>query len=136
MRTFAQIPGSLLDVGEAQEGLVTAGQCDEHGVGSSRRTRLVRSGRWTAVTRGVFDTCPVRPTWPGSAAAAGCSSSRWTGFDWHDGSVRGAARDRYRDNDFARQGVDVLRFAAEHVRREVVGRDVARFLSSRRVSRS
>ncbi|PRZ06543.1 hypothetical protein BCE75_10616 [Isoptericola sp. CG 20/1183] len=361
MRTFAPIPESLLAVAEAQEGLVAGRQCDEHGVGSSRRSRLVRSGRWLAVTRGVFDTCAVRPAqrtvelvparpvppllvsedvpgrsrtareaalrrrspadllhdhrrrraawagllayggaaiavgtsalalhgiegvpgritpqvtlpdasarrqhpgvvlrqfddgmtvvpfgddrsagrhlasvewalaqsvpelWPASALAvldsalrlealdrAGLerahdhargrrgvaarhvaweladgrsaspleSAGRWQchewdvlpdtlqlpvldpdgrllgvgdlawfrgggrvlvvemdGFDWHDGSARGAARDRDRDNDFARHGVDVLRFAAEHVRRDVVGRDVSRFLSARRASR-
>ncbi|WP_277209705.1 hypothetical protein [Isoptericola croceus] len=61
MRTFAPVPPSLLAVAEAQEGLLSAEQCESHGVGSSRRSRLVRSSHWRAVTRGVVDTIPVAP---------------------------------------------------------------------------
>ncbi|GAA1710273.1 hypothetical protein GCM10009809_03270 [Isoptericola hypogeus] len=59
MRTFADIPALLLAVAAAQEGLLSAEQCDRHGVGSARRSRLVRAGRWMAVTRGVVDTIVV-----------------------------------------------------------------------------
>ncbi|WP_407316910.1 hypothetical protein UQW22_10615 [Isoptericola halotolerans] len=61
MRTFAQLPTGLMRTAEAQEGLLSAGQCDLHGVGSSRRSRLVRAGRWRAVTRGVVDTIATEP---------------------------------------------------------------------------
>ncbi|GAA1991060.1 hypothetical protein GCM10009718_31000 [Isoptericola halotolerans] len=61
MRTFAQLPDALTWTAEAQEGLLSAHQCDLHGVGSSRRSRLVQAGRWRAVTRGVVDTIPTDP---------------------------------------------------------------------------
>ncbi|WP_251152142.1 endonuclease domain-containing protein [Cellulosimicrobium sp. Marseille-Q4280] len=56
MRTPTAVPAELLVVAEAQEGLLSASQCDEHGVGSHRRARLVEKGRWCRVTHAVFDT--------------------------------------------------------------------------------
>lgn len=61
MRTLAAVPAELLAVAEPQEGLVSARQCDEHGVGSHRRSRLVSQGRWRRVTHGVFDTVATAP---------------------------------------------------------------------------
>ncbi|MCB7134984.1 type IV toxin-antitoxin system AbiEi family antitoxin domain-containing protein [Cellulosimicrobium marinum] len=62
MRTLTAVPAELLAVASAQEGLLSAAQCDEHGVGAHRRGRLVAQGRWTRPTRGVYDTrtTPVR----------------------------------------------------------------------------
>jgi len=61
MRTLAPIPELLLAVAAAQEGLLSAAQCDRQGVNSARRTRLVRAGRWGHVTRGVLDTVAIPP---------------------------------------------------------------------------
>ncbi|MFE6971737.1 hypothetical protein [Isoptericola sp. NPDC057653] len=61
MRTLAPVPPLLQDLADAQEGLLSAQQCERHGVGASRRSRLVAAGRWLAVTRGVVDTVAVPP---------------------------------------------------------------------------
>ncbi|MFI2103355.1 hypothetical protein ACH436_08695 [Isoptericola sp. NPDC019693] len=61
MRTLSGIPALLQDVADAQEGLLASSQCERHGVGASRRSRLVAAGRWHPVTRGVFDVVPVLP---------------------------------------------------------------------------
>ncbi len=61
MRTHAAVPPLLQDVADAQEGLLSARQCDRHGVGASRRSRLVAAGLWQAVARGVVDTVAVPP---------------------------------------------------------------------------
>lgn len=56
MRTPSTLPEALLHVALGQEGLVSAAQCDEHGVRSPRRSRLVAQRSWARVTRGVYDT--------------------------------------------------------------------------------
>jgi len=71
MRTLARIPPLLQDLADAQEGLLSAQQCERHGVGASRRSRLVAAGRWSAVTRGVVDTVAVPPTARVAADAPG-----------------------------------------------------------------
>lgn len=58
MRTLTAVPTDLITVARTQEGLVSAAQCAEHGVGGHRRARLVEQRRWRHVTRGVFDTAP------------------------------------------------------------------------------
>ncbi|MFD2028697.1 type IV toxin-antitoxin system AbiEi family antitoxin domain-containing protein [Promicromonospora aerolata] len=81
----------LLQLARRQAGLVSSGQCDAHGVTNGRRRRLVATGRWQRVTRGVFDTgCSepglhpydrsrLRSAWlallayPGSAAVGACA---------------------------------------------------------------
>lgn len=59
MRTLTAVPTELLAVAGLQEGLVSAQQCTEHGVGAHRRSRLVEQRRWRRLMRGVFDTDPV-----------------------------------------------------------------------------
>lgn len=59
MRTLTPVPAELLVLADSQEGLLSASQCDEHGVGSHRRARLVEKGRWRRVTHAVFDTVVV-----------------------------------------------------------------------------
>lgn len=61
MRHLSPVPEELLVVARRQEGLVSAAQCDEHGLRSHRRSRLVEQRRWTQVTRGVYDIDPVPP---------------------------------------------------------------------------
>lgn len=61
MRTPSPLPEALLHVARRQEGLVSAAQCDEHGVRSPRRSRLVEQRSWARVTRGAYDTDPVPP---------------------------------------------------------------------------
>lgn len=56
MRTLTAVPSELLAVAGRQAGLVSAAQCDEHGVDAHRRSRLVDQRRWSRLTRGVFDT--------------------------------------------------------------------------------
>lgn len=56
MRPPAPVPPELLRLAERQEGLLSAGQCNEAGVGERRREVLVRRGAWSRVTRGVFAT--------------------------------------------------------------------------------
>ncbi|MBD5785821.1 hypothetical protein IF650_06465 [Cellulosimicrobium terreum] len=56
MRTLTAVPAELLAVAGSQEGLVSAHQCDEHGLGSHRRARLVDQRRWRTVTHTVYDT--------------------------------------------------------------------------------
>ncbi|WP_141389893.1 hypothetical protein [Cellulosimicrobium cellulans] len=59
MRTVTAVPPELLALAGAQEGLLSAQQCDAHGVGSHRRSRLVGQGRWCRVTHAVLDTIPT-----------------------------------------------------------------------------
>lgn len=59
MRTVTDVPPELLTLAGAQEGLLSARQCAEHGVGSHRRSRLVSQGRWHRVTHAVLDTIPT-----------------------------------------------------------------------------
>ncbi|GAA1402007.1 hypothetical protein [Oerskovia paurometabola] len=61
MRHLSPVPEELLVVARRQEGLVSAAQCEEHGLRSHRRSRLVEQRRWTQVTRGVYDIDPVPP---------------------------------------------------------------------------
>ncbi|MBE7699747.1 hypothetical protein H9623_05410 [Oerskovia sp. Sa1BUA8] len=61
MRPLSPLPEPLLTVAYRQEGLVSAAQCDANEVRSHRRSRLVEQRRWSRVTRGVYDTNPVRP---------------------------------------------------------------------------
>lgn len=61
MRTVATVPSELLTLAGTQEGLLSAQQCDEHGVGSHRRSRLVSQGRWQKVTHAVLDTIVAPP---------------------------------------------------------------------------
>jgi hypothetical protein len=53
------IPARLIRLARRQAGLVSAGQCDEAGVGASRRSELVARDEWRRVSRGVFDTGEV-----------------------------------------------------------------------------
>ncbi|SEE90646.1 type IV toxin-antitoxin system AbiEi family antitoxin domain-containing protein [Ruania alba] len=52
---ISSLPLALYRHARCQEGLVTHHQCDEHGISHDVRTRLVRSGQWRRVTRGVYD---------------------------------------------------------------------------------
>ncbi|MGE9350507.1 hypothetical protein ACQP60_13665 [Isoptericola variabilis] len=61
MRVPAELPASLLALATAQEGLLSAQQCERHDVGRSRRAGWLRAGRWRAVARGVVDTIAVPP---------------------------------------------------------------------------
>ena len=61
VRTLADVPAELLALAASQEGLLSAAQCDEHGVTAHRRSRLVAHGRWSRPTRGVVDTSPTPP---------------------------------------------------------------------------
>lgn len=54
------MPRSLLTLASRQEGLLSAAQCDDAGVSTTRRGRLVANGEWARVTRGVFDVDPRR----------------------------------------------------------------------------
>ncbi|MFI2489864.1 type IV toxin-antitoxin system AbiEi family antitoxin domain-containing protein [Promicromonospora kroppenstedtii] len=56
MRSAAGLPPPLLEVARGQGGLVSAAQCEEHGVLTSRRSRLVAAGTWKRPARGVYDT--------------------------------------------------------------------------------
>ena len=61
MRPLKPLPPQLANVVTRQEGLVSAAQLDRLGVNASWRHRLVRQGRLTHVTHGVYDTDPVPP---------------------------------------------------------------------------
>jgi hypothetical protein len=50
------VPPALLQRARAQEGLLSVRQCHEAGITDARLHRLVRQGRWTRPTRGVYDT--------------------------------------------------------------------------------
>ncbi|WP_265522969.1 type IV toxin-antitoxin system AbiEi family antitoxin domain-containing protein [Oerskovia flava] len=50
------MPPALETVASAQEGLVSTAQCRAAGVSADRLARLVRSGGWSRVTRGVYDS--------------------------------------------------------------------------------
>jgi hypothetical protein len=58
MRRAAPVPLSATVLAARQEGLLSVRQCDEEGIDSDRRDRLVRSGVWTRPARGVVDTEP------------------------------------------------------------------------------
>jgi hypothetical protein len=60
MRVVLPPPRSLLTLAARQEGLLSSAQCDDAGVISNRRARLIASGSWARVTRGVFDVEPLR----------------------------------------------------------------------------
>lgn len=60
-RPVAPPPPDLLAVATAQEGLLSARQCEEHSLCSARRRRLVTAGAWVQVTHAVFDTDPTPP---------------------------------------------------------------------------
>lgn len=69
MRTLAPLPAELLRVASLQEGLLSAAQCEEHGVTAHRRSRLVAQRRWSRPTHAVYDTEVTPPqvrTGPGS----------------------------------------------------------------------
>lgn len=51
-----ELPGDLAIIAEAQAGLITTAQCRELGVSLTRVARLLDSGAWKRVTRGVYDT--------------------------------------------------------------------------------
>ncbi|MFH5824994.1 hypothetical protein [Georgenia sp. AZ-5] len=60
-----QPSAALIELARRQEGLVSATQCDAHGVTAHVRGRLCRRGVWRRVVRGVFDTTPdLRRRWP------------------------------------------------------------------------
>jgi hypothetical protein len=52
------VPQLLLAAAAAQEGLVSKRQCDVAGVNKDAVALLIRQGRWSRVTRGVYDTDP------------------------------------------------------------------------------
>lgn len=62
MKTPLPIPDALVVNARCQGGLVSAAQCDRHGVTPNRRRRLVDSGRWDRLTRGVYDTRETDPS--------------------------------------------------------------------------
>jgi hypothetical protein len=51
-----ELPSDLAIIAEAQAGLITTAQCRELGVSLTRIARLLDTGAWTRVTRGVYDT--------------------------------------------------------------------------------
>ncbi len=55
------IPPRLLRISATQAGLVTSRQADSTGVTAECRARLVRSGEWRRLTRGVYDAVPSEP---------------------------------------------------------------------------
>lgn len=60
MRTPQAIPHPLRSLAFRQEGLLTVDQCGAAGVGRAPVRRLVASGDWGRVTRGVLDVDPRR----------------------------------------------------------------------------
>lgn len=58
MRPTRTLPQPLLSLAAAQEGLVNKSQCDAAGVNRHAVALLIRQGRWTRVTRCVYDTDP------------------------------------------------------------------------------
>lgn len=70
MRTIT-VPQALLDLARDQAGLVATWQCDQFGLGSSTRSRLVISGRWRRQTQGVYGI-------PGVVKAPRTTSERWS----------------------------------------------------------
>lgn len=58
MRPPRTLPQPLLSVAAAQEGLVNKAQCDAAGVNKHAVALLIRQGRWSRVTRCVYDTDP------------------------------------------------------------------------------
>lgn len=56
----SDVPLPLLTLARRQGGLVSAAQASLAGVGGSRRTRLVSSGRWVRRTRSVYEVMPGR----------------------------------------------------------------------------
>ncbi|OLT53410.1 hypothetical protein BJF88_11605 [Cellulosimicrobium sp. CUA-896] len=53
------MPEDLLVVAAAQEGLVSTRQCRDGGLTLRVVDRLVRTGAWSRITRGVYDTDPT-----------------------------------------------------------------------------
>ncbi|GAA4726733.1 Transcriptional regulator, AbiEi antitoxin, Type IV TA system [Promicromonospora umidemergens] len=51
-----ELPSDLAIIAQAQAGLITTAQCSELGVSLTRIARLLDSGAWSRVTRGVYDT--------------------------------------------------------------------------------
>ncbi|GED09538.1 hypothetical protein CCE02nite_15370 [Cellulosimicrobium cellulans] len=60
------VPDEALRIASRQESLITTGQCRDAGVSPDVLRRLLRTGSWSHVTRGVHDTEPApvasRPT--------------------------------------------------------------------------
>ncbi|WP_344103623.1 type IV toxin-antitoxin system AbiEi family antitoxin domain-containing protein [Myceligenerans crystallogenes] len=56
-----EIPEALLRIAESQEGLLSWAQCRTAGTDQRQIHRLIGSGRWSAVLRGVYDTDPTPP---------------------------------------------------------------------------
>ncbi|UZN03963.1 hypothetical protein [Cellulomonas sp. S1-8] len=83
MRPAAPLPDRLLATARAQEGLLSARQCDDGGVGSARRAALREAGLLRPVVRGVHD-----------AAAALVQTRAARAGGW--GSADPADRDRRR----------------------------------------
>jgi hypothetical protein len=54
-----ELPGDLAIIAKAQAGLLTTAQCRELGVSPTRVARLLDSGEWRRVVRGVYDTDPT-----------------------------------------------------------------------------
>lgn len=76
MSRRSDIPLTLLNLARRQGGLVSAAQATQAGVGSSRRSRLVQSGRWARVAWSVYE---VEPTAALSVDARRYRSA-WTGL--------------------------------------------------------
>lgn len=57
-----ELPSDLTILAEAQAGLITTAQCRAVGVSPTRVARLLESGTWRRVTRGVYDTDST-PVW-------------------------------------------------------------------------
>ena len=59
VRNPENIPAQLRALAACQEDLVSITQCAEAGISKHAVLRLVRSGAWARITRGVYDTNPV-----------------------------------------------------------------------------
>lgn len=63
MHARQPVPEALTRLAQLQDGVVSREQALGHGLAVSAITRLVRDGFWNRITRGIYLTAPVAPSW-------------------------------------------------------------------------
>jgi hypothetical protein len=69
MRARHELPLALIQLAEAQVGVVSREQIHLVGVSDAVTERLLREGRWRSVAPGIYHTASSQPTWNGLAWA-------------------------------------------------------------------
>lgn len=63
VRERQQLPASLMRLADGQAGVVTRHQATEHGLGRHAIRRLLSTGQWQALDRGIYQVTPQNPSW-------------------------------------------------------------------------